>query len=170
MGLQGETQPTMNPDHLKQLKNWISATFDTPPSTPKLRVNAVKSALKCLALPKRHLRHAVAIATSVFEKNSSLLDLPDGCQVKFLRCFRSLEYLWLHSTLPKTHRRQYFLNYKFLVQKMCQKWNIKCDHFTSIKSRKLKEQQETILSQLLAEGRTKSPKSTGIRCNLDLIY
>ena len=163
MAMQGETKPTITDEEMTALRTWIRATM-LPLQTAKDRVTAIKLGLKAAGLPKRHSRHAVTIAESVFEKSSNLLDLTGGLMLKFSRYFRFLEHTWNHSSDIKS-RRAYFLNYKFLIEKMCQKWNVDCRHIVSIKSKGLRRQQEVNFDDLIRaaitlRGQVKNTKLT----------
>jgi hypothetical protein len=150
MGLQGETNPTITSDEIATLKQWIVNHPGGCTATPASRVNLVKIAMKCTGLPKRHVRHAVTIATSVFGKNSSLLDLPGHLMSKFSRYFRHLEHAWQHSEVKK--QRTYFLNYSFLIEEMCRRWHV----FTpigGIKSKVLRQRQVVLYNSLVQDAK-----------------
>jgi len=145
MGLQGETTPTIVAAEMDTLREWIGAS-GMPHESAQDRVKAVTAAIKATGLPKRHMRHAVAIAASVYGKNSSLVDLSGDLMSKFSRFFRFLEHAWTHSKTRGS--RVYFLNYKFLIRTMCYKWDVDHSQLGGLKSQKLTKTQEILYAKL----------------------
>lgn len=117
-----------------------------PHENARDRVKTVTAAIKATGLPKRHKRHAVAIATSVYGRNSSLVDLSGDLMLKFSRFFRFLEHAWMHSKVQRT--RVYFLNYKFLIRVMCYKWGVDFSQLGGLKSQVLVKKQEAMYAKL----------------------
>jgi hypothetical protein len=151
MGLQGETNPTTNQDEINQLKQWILQlpTERIQNMSNKDRVQLIRHGIKDLRLPKRHLRHAVTIATTVFGKDSKLLDLPGDVFMIFSRYFRALEDAW-HRSSVKT-QRTYFLNYRYVILEMCRKWNVDSTQLLCIKNASLLKKQQHMYTQLVQE-------------------
>jgi hypothetical protein len=147
MGMQGETNPTTTEEEIESLSQWIRES-NLPLTSAKDRVNAIKLGLKARELPKRHLRHAVSIAENVFARSSALVDLTGDLMLKFSRYFRFLEHTWNHSESIKS-RRVYFLNYKFLIEKMCEKWKVGDYHVVAIKSKTLRRKQEQYYADIV---------------------
>lgn len=146
--MQGETNPTTTEEEIETIRQWVKDS-GLPLHTEKDRVQAVKLGLKASALPKRHLRHAVSIAESAFGKSSGLVDLTGELMLKFSRYFRFLEHTWNHSKSIRA-KRVYFLNYKFLVEKMCVKWNVDSYRVIAIKSKALRRKQEQYYSDIVS--------------------
>jgi hypothetical protein len=153
MSLQGETSPTISKKDMQKLQAWIADLHIPVVDSPKARVDVIKHGIKVLNLPRRHLRHAVAIATNVFEKNSSLLDLTGENMKTFSRYFRFLEHAWCFSDIKKRNKRKYFLNYSFLIKKMCEKWNVPSSYFTCMRSESLRARQEHLYHSLIQAGK-----------------
>lgn len=161
MGLQGETTPTASAEELIAIQAWVEAS-GLPLQTAQDRVKAVKVAIKATNLPKRHNRHAVTLATSVFGKDSSLVDLTGKLMLTFSRFFRYLEHAWNFSAVKNS--RTYFLNYRFLIRKMCVRWSVRCDQLDSIKSVTLRAHQEALFVKLTeAADSLKKVKNSNVR-------
>lgn len=155
MSLAGETSPTIDDHELHALKSYVK-THELTPDTPKTRVGAVKIGIKVLGLPKRHIRHAVAIAEIVFGKSSKLLDLSADLMLRFSRFFRFLESTWSHTATRRS--RCYFLNYSTVIHFMCKHCHVACVA-DGIKSPKLRRAAETALVELIREGQEKLPRN-----------
>lgn len=151
----GETTPTITPEELHALRSYVN-NHKLPADNAACRVFAIKLAIKTLQLPKRHARHAVAIAGTVFGKCSSLLDLTGDLMLRFSRFFRFLECTWAHSDVKRS--RCYFLNYMTVIHFMCKHCHVLCST-QGVKSSKLRRTAETALVDLIKEGQGKLPRN-----------
>jgi hypothetical protein len=71
----------------------------------------------------------------------------------FSRYFRFLEHAWQFSDIKKRSKRTYFLNYTFLIKKMCAKWNVDSSCVHSIRSTTLRARQEHLYEMLVQAGK-----------------
>jgi len=161
LGFLGETTPTTTTKEIGEIRKWTEESKRVA-HTSRQRVDNVILAIKAMGLPKRHRRHAVTIATNVYGKNSSLIDLNGDLMLKFSRYFRFLEHAWMHSNVR--HGRVYFVNYRFLIRMMCEKWKVDGTDVCQLKSRALRVRQERLYTKLIdAAHRLQKVKNSNVK-------
>jgi hypothetical protein len=135
----GETNPHLTDEEMEKLKSTL-LSFPCRSPSPTL----VRHAITLSGLPRRHLRHATTLSSTLSGCVTRVPQLSGDSVIRVLRAFRAIELEWSRLTRIKSKKlRTNFMNYRFVITEVCRILDINMGMIVRpMKSGKLIKKQE----------------------------